>query len=92
MATTMRRITVSLPDDISNCLKRDCEGKKMQFSKKVVSIMREYYRMEIPHPMIFGRSQPISVESKHARPLVFRAAARPIEWPALDRRASPGQK
>ncbi len=91
MPTKMRRFTVNVPDDILSFLQRDCEGRKMQYSRKIISILTEYYRTEIPQPMIFGRSQPIAMESRRARPLVFRAPARPVELPASGRRASLGQ-
>lgn len=92
MPTKLKRYSVSFPDDILPLLMADCQMTKMKVGTQILAILVEHYQMRISQPMMFGRSQPIAKESKHARPLVFRAAPRREELPVSDRRVTPGQK
>lgn len=96
MPTKMKRVSVSLPDDLYRAILDDCRKEETRSEQKVgakiKSNLLQIYQLRIPQPMIFGRSQPIEAGSRRAGPLVFRSPSRPIELPASDRRATLGQK
>jgi len=88
MPTKLKRYMVSFPEDILPLIQKDCEINGMKVGTRIMSILTEHYRPAIAQPMIFGQDQPISKESRRARPLVFEAPAQPVAVPASDRRAS----
>lgn len=91
MSTKLKRVYVSIPDEVLPFLLEDCKRPGIALSTKIMKILAEHYQFSVPQPMIFGRARPLRAESRHARPLVFEAPAQPVAEPASDRRESLGQ-
>lgn len=77
MPTKLKRYSVSFPDEILPLLQADCRRNGTKVGTKILSILAEHYQAAISQPMIFGQDQPLAKQSRAARPLVFRAPARP---------------
>ncbi len=92
MPTELKRLMVSIPDELLVLLERDSSRQKKGVATMIMEIVGENYLQELGQPMLFGRSRRASKGSRLARPLVFGAPSRPEPVETEVRHASLGQE
>lgn len=91
MPTSLKRYSVSIPDEVAPLVERDRRKKRIPTGTFLAAIIVKHYGMELGQTVMFGRARRPLVESQRVPLVVFQAPSQPETEQSSSPRALPGE-